>query len=319
MRYVQMKDQQIPAVALGTWSWGTGKNGGDTVFGNSYHEEDLRPVYDAAMQAGLCLWDTAAVYSFGGSETILGSFLQQEARPALISTKFTPLDGQTDDAMRQMAQESIGRLHRDRFDLYWIHSPRDVERWTRQVIGLVKEGIVRHVGVSNHDLGQIRRAAEILGEAGIELAAVQNHYSLLYRASEHAGILDWCREHDVTFFSYMVLEQGALTGRFDPEHPFPAGTRRGEAFPPQVLGQIAPLIGTLRQVAAAHDADPAAVATAWAIAKGTVPIIGATKPHHVEGAVRAMQLQLEPDEVAELDRSAEATGVSVRGAWEAPM
>ncbi|MEU0513022.1 aldo/keto reductase [Amycolatopsis sp. NPDC006125] len=100
-------------------------------------------------------------------------------------------------------------------DLYWIHNPADVARWTP----LLESGRIRHVGVSNHNLAEIALADGILGEAGFRVEAVQNHYSLTYRSSERVGIIGHCREHDVRFFSYMVLEQGAMTGRYSPANP----------------------------------------------------------------------------------------------------
>ncbi|PQP88159.1 aldo/keto reductase, partial [Paenibacillus sp. AR247] len=89
MKTFQLKNITIPAVALGTWSWGNGANGGDAVFGNDLTAKDLKPVFDAAMDAGLNLWDTAAVYGMGASETILGQFIRGRD-DVLISTKFTP-------------------------------------------------------------------------------------------------------------------------------------------------------------------------------------------------------------------------------------
>ncbi len=77
----------------------------------------------------------------------------------------------------------------------------------------MKSGKVKYAGVSNHNLEEIKLAANILAEEGLRLSAVQNHYSLLYRSSEEAGIIDYCRANDLIFFSYMVLEQGALTGK----------------------------------------------------------------------------------------------------------
>lgn len=84
--------------------------------------------------------------------------------------------------------------------------------------------------MSNHNLDEIKLADQILGEAGFRVEAVQNHYSLLYRSSEKAGILDYCREHDIQFFAYMVLEQGALTGKYSPDNPLPEGSSRAEIY-----------------------------------------------------------------------------------------
>ena len=314
------KNSVMPRIAMGAWSWGAGAAGGDQVFGNHLSEADLKPVFDRAMELGLNLWDTAAVYGEGSSERILGDFVKNAGpENVILSTKFTPqiADG-TAQAMQHMIDGSKERLHTEVIDLYWIHNPMDVERWTPDLIPLLKSGQVKAVGVSNHDLSQIKRANEILGAEGFRVSAVQNHFSLLHRSSELAGILDYCKENHITFFAYMVLEQGALTGRFDTEHPFPAGTGRGEAYNPH-LKELEQLIASLREVGARHSASPAQIATAWAIAKGTLPIIGVTKVKQVEEAAAAAQIRLSMDEISHLEELGGAAGVHTLREWEQEM
>lgn len=319
MTVVNLQNEKIPPVALGTWSWGKGANGGDTVFGNELAAEDLKPVFDAAMDAGFHLWDTAAVYGMNASENILGSLIKE--RPdVLISTKFTPrAAGDNEYAVQEFLDGSLERLGVDHADIYWIHSPEDVERWTPKLIPLMKSGKVKHAGVSNHNLEEIKRAADILAAEGLKLSAVQNHYSLIYRSSEDAGIIDYCNENDLVFFSYMVLEQGALTDKYSAKHPFPAGTRRGDAFNPEVLSKLEGLIHVMSEIGSCYDASAAQIATAWAIAKGTVPIIGVTKTSHIEDAVKAAEVHLTEQEIQDLETAAKESGVEVRGAWEKPM
>ncbi len=115
-------------------------------------------------------------------------------------------------------------------DIYWIHNPMDVEKYTPMLIPLAKNGQIRRIGVSNHNLAEIKRANEILGTAGLKISAVQNHYSLMNRSSETSGILDYCRENGITFFAYMVLEQGALSGNYDTAHPFTTDSDRGRTY-----------------------------------------------------------------------------------------
>ncbi len=117
MKTVQLKNTPIPAIALGTWSWGTGANGGDAVFGNDLIAEDLKPKFNEAMNAGLNLWDTAAVYGMGASEGILGKFIHGRD-DVLISTKFTPRDDQADDAVEDSLAGSLQRLETDHVDIY---------------------------------------------------------------------------------------------------------------------------------------------------------------------------------------------------------
>lgn len=318
MKNVQLKNEKIPPIALGTWSWGNGVNGGDAVFGNNLTEEDLKPVFEAAMNAGLNLWDTAAVYGMGASETILGKFIEAQNN-VLISTKFTPRGTQSEDAVEESLNQSLNRLGVDHADIYWIHNPNDVNKWTAKLIPLMKNGKVKHAGVSNHNLEEIKLAASILEKEGLQLSAVQNHYSLLYRSSEEAGIIDWCNQHNILFFSYMVLEQGALTESYNPKKPFKTGTRRGDAFNSEVLAKLGNLINVMESIGHKYAVQPAQIAIAWAIAKGTVPIIGVTKPKHIDSAVSAADIELKEREIKELEAAAKATGVEIKGAWEKSM
>lgn len=310
----------LPKIALGAWSWGTGAAGGDQVFGNNLAEKDLKPVFDKAMELGLNLWDTAAVYGEGSSERILGSFIGDICREdIIISTKFTPqIASSSPDAMQEMLNGSKERLNAEVMDIYWIHNPMDVERWTPDLIPLAKSGQIKAIGVSNHNLAEMKRANEILGAEGLRVSAVQNHFSLLHRSSEKAGILNYCRENDITFYAYMVLEQGALTGRYDTEHPFPNGTGRGDSYNPH-LKKLTALIEELKVIGTRFDASPAQVAAAWAIAKGTLPIIGVTKVRQVEEAFQAARIELDAEEISRLEKLGDETGVQTLWEWEKEM
>ena len=311
---------RLPKIALGAWSWGVGAAGGDQVFGNHLFEEELKPVFDKAMECGLNLWDTAAVYGEGTSERILGNFVKgADRKDVILSTKFTPqIAGDSPSAMQEMIDESKKRLYTDVIDIYWIHNPMDVERWTPDLIPLAKSGQIKTIGVSNHNLAEIKRANEILAEEGLRVSAVQNHFSLLHRSSERSGILDYCKENGITFYSYMVLEQGALTGRYNETNPFSEGTGRGEAYNPH-LKELTALIDELKLIGTRFDASPAQIATAWAIAKGTLPIIGVTKVNQVEEAAKAAQICLTKEEALRLEKLGDETGVHTLREWEKEM
>lgn len=313
-------NKKKPRIALGAWSWGAGAAGGDQVFGNHLFEEELKPVFDKALECGLNLWDTAAVYGEGSSERILGNFVKEVPREdVIISTKFTPqIASSSPDAMQEMIDGSKERLHTDVMDIYWIHNPFDVEKWTPDLISLAKSGQIKEIGVSNHNLAQIKRANEILAKEGLKVSAVQNHYSLLHRSSERAGILEYCKENDITFYAYMVLEQGALTGKYTEENPFPAGTGRGDSYNPH-LKELTALIHELEIIGTRFDASPAQVAAAWAIAKGTLPIIGVTKVSQVEEALAASQIKLTAEEISRLEKLGDEAGVHTLREWEEEM
>ena len=312
--------KKFPKIALGTWSWGVGAVGGDQVFGNHLGEADLKAVFDTAMKEGLNLWDTATVYGMGASEDILGAFAKTYPREdVLLSTKFTPqIAGNGADPVAELCDASMERLGTDYIDIYWIHNPADVERWTPGLIPLVKSGKVKQVGVSNHNLAQIKRAEEILSKEGIHVSAIQNHYSLLYRSSEDAGILDYCKENGIDFYAYMVLEQGALSGKYNTKNPLPEGSQRGDTYNP-ILPQLEKLTDAMRSIGEKHGATVAQAAIAWAIAKGTRPIIGVTKPSQVEDAAKAAQVVLSTDEMEQLETLAKEANVDTRGSWENPM
>ena len=307
-------------IALGTWAWGAGAFGGVSVFGSNTNVENLKPVFDAAMKVGLNLWDTATVYGMGESEKILATLAKDYRREDVqISTKFTPQLAEVyENSVEKMAEASLERMGIDYIDIYWIHNPMDVERWTPGLIPLLKSGKVKRVGVSNHNIAEIKRANEILGEAGFKVSAVQNHFSLLYRSSEKGGVLDYCKENCIEFWAYMVLEQGALSGKYNKENPLPAESDRGKKYNP-VLDQLSALTDEMKKIGEKYNASCSQVGIAWAIAKGTLPIIGATKERHVIEAAEAAKIQLKAEEVARLEQLADATGVDTRGGWEHSM
>jgi aryl-alcohol dehydrogenase-like predicted oxidoreductase len=311
---------KTPAVALGTWAWGDSGETGNGYFGSRLTQGGLEEVADKAHAAGFTLWDTAIVYGMGRSETVLREVLKRYARSDYqLSTKFTPQAAGTGvDPVADILEQSLARLGTDYIDLYWIHNPADVARWTPHLIPLLKSGKVKHVGVSNHNLIEIKLADQILGEAGFRVEAIQNHYSLLYRSSEDAGILDYCRDQGISVFAYMVLEQGALSGKYSLENPLPEGSNRAETYN-GMLPQLKALTDKLASIGQNRGAAAPDVATAWAIAKGTTPIVGVTKPHHVDGLVRAGSITLTTDEIAEMEALADAANVNTRGWWEKEM
>ena len=307
-------------IVLGTWAWGAGAFGGDSVFGSNTNVENLQPVFDAALKAGLNLWDTATVYGMGESEKILALLAKSvERKEVQISTKFTPQLAEVyENSVEKMADASLERMGLDYIDIYWIHNPMDVDRWTPGLIPLLKSGKVKRVGVSNHNIKEIERANEILGAAGFRVSAVQNHFSLLYRSSEKGGVLDYWKENSMEFWAYMVLEQGALSGKYNKENPLPAESDRGKKYNP-VLPQLEALTNAMTAIGQKYGASCSQIGIAWAIAKGTLPIVGATKERHVTEAAEAAKIQLTAEEIARLEQLADATGIDTRGGWEHSM
>ncbi len=307
-------------LVLGAWSWGKGAAGGDQVFGNNYGVKELKPVFEEGLKYGLNTIDTAAVYGMGASEEILGSFIKEiDRKNIVISTKFTPqiADG-TKEEMLNMFNGSLERLNTDYIDLYWIHNPMNVERYTKELIPLFKTGKIKRIGLSNHNLKEIKLASEILKTEGIKVSAIQNHYSLLHRSSEKAGILDYCKKNGIEFYSYMVLEQGALSGRYSSSHPFAENSERGKVYNP-ILDKLDNLIAVLSNIGKNHDLNVSQTAISWAIGKGTIPIIGVTKTYQVKEAYEALNVELNQEEMLKLENEASKIKVNTLRDWEKEM
>lgn len=312
-----MGEIKMPKIALGAWAWGN-----DGTFGDGFTTDELRPIFDAAMDARLNLWDTAFAYGMGTSEKMLGSFLQGRDRGSyLVSDKLTPqcMDASSATPVADMFDMQLGLMGLDRFDVYWVHNTSDAPNWTRRLAEFFEgRDDAPVIGVSNHNLTEVKEADAILREHDLRLGAVQNHFSLINRSSKDSGILQWCRDNDVVFFSYMVLEQGALSGKYDTAHPMPEDSARAAAYNP-VLDKLEVLNAKLAEVADAHGVGVAQVPVAWAIAKGTLPIIGVTKPHHVTDAAAAAAVALTDAEVKELEELVDSLQINAIRFWEKVM
>lgn len=308
---------KLPKIALGAWAWGN-----DGTFGKALTESDLRPIFDTAMKNGLNLWDTAYAYGMGTSEKMLAGFLKGLPRDSYyVSDKFTPqcADDSSKTAMKDMVEMQLRLMDLDRFDIYWIHNTWDAPKWTDELAKYFEgKDNVPLLGVSNHNLAEIKQADEILKAHGLKLSAVQNHYSLLNRSSEDSGIMDYCGANNIYFFAYMVLEQGALSGKYGTKSPMPEGSARAQTYNP-VLDKLDIMNAALKKLADKYDVDAAQIPVAWAIAKGTLPIIGVTKTKHVEDAVKAAKIELAPEEIKELEDTADSLGLNLVRMWEKEM
>ena len=307
----------LPRIALGAWAWGN-----DGTFGNEFSPKTLRPIFETAMKNGLNLWDTAYAYGMGTSERTLAGFLKGLPRDSfLVSDKFTPqcVDASSPTAMKDMIEMQLSLMELDRFDIYWIHNVVGAPHWTEELAKYFEgRSDVPMFGVSNHNLAEIEQAAAILEAHGLKLSAVQNHYSLINRSSEESGILDYCAKNGLYFFAYMVLEQGALSGKYDTAHPMPEGSARAQAYNP-ILDKLEVLNSELKKLAQKYCVAPAQIPVAWAIAKGALPIIGVTKESHVLDALKAASITLSAEDAVGLEQLADSLKLNVIRFWEKEM
>lgn len=288
-------------MGLGAWQFG------DRVFwsfGQTHNEADIRAAFEASLAAGIRFVDTAEVYGMGKSEQFLGSMLKAADQPVLIATKFFPYPWRVHKwFMKQALKNSLERLGLERVDLYQIHWPTPIvppETLMNWMAELVKEGLVRTVGVSNFNPNQTVRAYTTLARHGIPLAANQVEYHLLNRTIEKNGLMERCRELGIRVIAYSPIAKGLLTGKYSPEK-LPPGPRAVTAA--GTLARIQPLLKLMTKIGQDHGGKTnAQVALNWCICKGTLPIPGAKNAAQAQENAGALDWRLTDAEMAELDR-----------------
>ena len=298
---------QVCALGIGTWSWG------DKLFwnyGSSYGAAEVEDAFQAAVEAGVTFFDTAEIYGFGESETLLGRFIGQTDLSVNIATKYLPLPWRfTAQSISEALTESLKRLQSEQVTLYQVHSPftffMSQETLMNALADEVKKGRIASVGVSNYSADEMRQAHQILAECGIPLAVNQVEYSLLSRKIESKGILDAARELGITLLAYSPLAQGRLTGKYTPENNnTPSGARKLDPrFSSQGLQKIAPVLESLQQIGEKYGKTPAQVALNWLITQGNViPIPGAKNAEQAAQNAGALGWSLSEAEFAHLEQ-----------------
>lgn len=296
---------------VGTWAWGDRLFWG---YGSGYAQDEVRQAFDASLEAGIRLFDTAEVYGQGQSEILLGEFIRAVREQApneqlLVATKFMPFPWRLSRASLMRAlRGSLRRLGLSQVDLYQIHQPLppvNVETWMAGLVEAMQAGLTRAVGVSNYDVTRTQRSYDALIREGIQLASNQVEYSLLNRKIEKDGLMKLCQDLKITIIAYSPLAMGVLTGKYTAENP-PKGVRGGR-YNKRLLQRITPLVQLLRKTGAAHEGKtPAQVALNWVICKGALPIPGAKTLAQAEQNAGALGWRLTDEEVAALDAASEA-------------
>lgn len=312
MKYI-LNGKQITTCMIGTWAWGTGQNGGKIVFGSNYPEQQLIETFDTAFAHGFDFWDTAEVYGNGTSEMLLGGLIRN--KEVIVSTKHFPNNKYKNGENRIALTGSLSRLGLEKVDLYWLHSPKNLEENMKELAQLKNEGLIGSIGLSNGNVEQIRYAEIILRENGCSLAAVQNHYSLLSMEREE-DILSYCKNNNILFFGYMILEQGALSGHYNAERHFPTFSMRGLSFSKSKFKKIKPLTDYICELGKKYDVDSSQIPIAWAVSKDVIPIVGLTKPTHARSLSKGLNVGLKPQEIRRLEKLALDSGVKCKGIWE---
>ncbi len=332
MQYRQIGSTDINAsvIALGTWALGGWMWGGadDSVAFNTIR---------AALDAGINAIDTAPIYGFGRSETIVGKAIRGLRRDSIIvaskcglswSTQPFPAnvgefhcyadeDGRTEtlekyavyrclrpDVVRRGVEDSLRRLGVDYIDLMQVHHASDRTTPVSDTMGVLedmrREGKIRAIGVSNASTSQL----EEFSACGI-LDADQERFSMLDRRVERNGVLDFCRDNKTTFLAYSPLENGLLTGKMNPDREYRRGDLRKnkEAFSKENVIRVNKALGAIGDVAKRYRLNVGQFAAAWVASRyeKTVALCGARTPEQAISNALAGDAIISSDDCEEVD------------------
>jgi aryl-alcohol dehydrogenase-like predicted oxidoreductase len=312
----------ITTIGFGAWAAG----GADWAFTWGPQDDEASiAAMRRAIELGVNWIDTAAVYGLGHSEEVVGRFLRQlpvHDRPLVFTKcgliwdesnrKAQPRRTLQPESIRAECERSLRRLGVERIDLYQFHWPDEagfpVEESWAAMAGLVDEGKVRLIGVSNFDVTLLQRC-----EAVRHVESLQPPFSMIRREAA-AKEIPWCRRHDTGVICYSPMQSGLLTDNFDRgriEAMSPDDwRRRSPHFQEPNLSANLALRDRLKPIASRHGATVSAVSVAWTLAWPGVTgaIVGARSPHQVDGWIGAASLQLTADDLREFADTIEVTG-----------
>lgn len=316
MKHRHIGNLEVSALGLGCM----GMTG---VYGASADKGEMIRLIHDAHDRGVTFFDTAEAYGPFANEALLGEALQPIRDKVVIATKFgfdidlktgarTGGTNSRPEHIKAVAEAALKRLRTDRIDLFYQHRV-DLNVPIEDVAGAVKdliaEGKIKHFGLSEAGVQTIRRAHAVQ-----EVTAVQSEYSLFWRGPE-AELLPVLEEFGIGFVPFSPLGAGFLTGKIDENTTFEKDDFRNlvPRFSPEARRANMALVGVVKGVADRKGATPAQVALAWLLAPKPwiVPIPGTTKLHRLEENLRAVDLDLTAEDLAEID--AEASRIEVQG------
>lgn len=300
----------LTTVGLGTWAIGGPWDWG---WGAQDDAASIRTIREA-LDLGINWIDTAPCYGLGHSERVVGRAISSCRDQVLVATKCglvwdDPSTGiaygrLTRNSVRQEAEDSLRRLGVDVIDLYQIHWPdpeEDIREAWEAMAGLVKDGKVRHIGVSNFSVSQMRAVAEIHA-----IASLQPPYSMLERAFEDT-LEAYCQEEHIGVVAYSPMQAGLLTGKFSASHlDGLAGDdwrRKSRHFREPSFSRNLEIVDSLRPIAADLDCSLAELAIAWTLRRSvvTAAIVGARRPEQIRQTVSASDITLDAATVRKIE------------------
>lgn len=314
MEYIKLgrTGLDVSRICLGCMSYGVPERG---MAPWSLNEEQSRPFIKRALELGINFFDTANVYSDGTSEEIVGRALKEFSRrdEVVIATKvfFRMHQGPNGAGLSRKAimteiDNSLKRLGTDYVDLYQIHrwdNDTPIEETMEALHDVVKAGKVRYIGASSMYAWQFLQAQLVAERNGwTKFVSMQNYLNLLYREEERE-MLPLCREEVIGVIPWSPLAKGRLTRDWNEQTARSEIDEVGKAFYAKMAEADRKVVEVVAEIAAKRGIPRAQVALAWVLQKEPVtsPIIGATKPNHLEDAVAALSVTLKPSDIARLE------------------
>jgi aryl-alcohol dehydrogenase-like predicted oxidoreductase len=296
---------------IGFGAWAVGGGGYRFGWGDQSDRDSIEAIH-RGLELGLNWIDTAAVYGLGRSERVVGEALRTiEQRPyvftkagRVVDAGGTIVGSLSRASIRREVEASLERLGVDAIDLYQLHWPipeDDIEEGWQTLVELRDEGLVRHVGVSNFNVDQLRRIQAI---APVE--TLQPPYSLLARQVED-DILPFCRQHGIGVIVYSPMASGLLSGTMTPERvaalPPDDWRSRDERFREPELSRSLELAKRLGRIGQRHGVSAGAVAVAWVLRRPGVDaaIVGFRQRVQTGTILEADSLELDAGEIAEIE------------------
>jgi 1-deoxyxylulose-5-phosphate synthase len=314
MEYVRLGTTglKVSRLCLGTMTYGTSKWRPWVL-----DEAESRPFLERALDCGITFFDTADMYSRGVSEEVLGRALKDRARreELVIATKaFYPLQEGTNAGglsrkhLMHAIDASLRRLGTDYVDLYQIHRfdyDTPIAETLEALHDIVKAGKARYIGASSMFAWQFAKMLSTADAHGwTRFVAMQNHYNLIYREEERE-MLPLCREEGIAVIPWSPLARGFLAGNRSKADRGETKRAKTDDYAAQLYYADADFTVAERtaDLAARRGVKPTQIALAWVLSKPgvTAPIVGASKLPHLDDAIAALAIRLEPDEVAFLE------------------
>jgi aryl-alcohol dehydrogenase-like predicted oxidoreductase len=314
MKYRQLGHTglEISPLCLGCMTFGTPERGDHPW---TLPEQQSRPLIRKAIEMGINFFDTANAYSDGTSEEIVGQALKDYARrdEVVIATKvFFPMSkgpnggGLSRKSIFTAIDASLRRLGTDYVDLYQIHRwdpTTPIEETLEALHDVVKAGKARYLGASSMYAWQFAKALHLARENGwTPFVSMQNFYNLLYREEERE-MLPLCRDERIAVLPWSPLARGRLARTSDAETPRTQTDIYADKLFAASIESDRNVLEQVGAVAAAREVPRAQVALAWVIQKSvvTAPIVGASKPQHLDDALAALTLDLTDSELTQLE------------------